>query len=307
MHDEGEAVFFDLLIHFLEKKGALKDISGISFREQGEVISNSDREPIKDLDDIPSPYLTGVMQPKDGVTYLQSFRGCPFRCNYCYESGRHKQIRFFSYDRVRAEIDLVMEMPHIGSFHFVDSVFNLNPKHLRKMSQMLHDANRYGTGLRTVEVFTEQIDEEAVSLMVRAGVQSVETGPQTAIMETQKKIGRYFDPEKFARGVRLLEKEGIEVWCDLIVGLPGDNFFRCLYSLMFTIDLAPSTIVMSILHVLPGTPFFHESPTFGLAFDRDPPHYVVATDTFPFEEIFEAVLFSSTVAKEYNLALSQDA
>jgi hypothetical protein len=30
---------------------------------------------------------------------------------------------------------------------------------------------------------------------------------------------------------------------------------------------------------------------------------VVANDTFPFDEIFRAVLFSSAAAKEYNVAL----
>ena len=68
-------------------------------------------------------------------------------------------------------------------------------------------------------------------------------------------------------------------------------------------NLKPAHIVMSILHVLPGTPFFEEPERFGLAFDPEPPHFVVGSDTFAFEEIFEAVLFSSSVTKEYNLAL----
>jgi anaerobic magnesium-protoporphyrin IX monomethyl ester cyclase len=305
-HDEGEAPFAELLRHFFQDKGRMdrmEQIAGISFRKGQNVIRNQDRTPIKDLDEIPSPYLTGILRPRDGVTYIQSFRGCPFRCSYCYESGRHKQLRFFSYERVKAEIELIMGDPAIRSFHFVDSVFNLNLPHLRKMVDLIQPANRHGTRLRTVEVFTEQMDEEATALLVRAGTQSVETGPQTAIPETQKRIGRYFDPDKFARGVRLMRDAGIEVWCDLIVGLPGDNFFRCAASLAFTIGLAPARIVMSILHVLPGTPFFEERDRFGLAFDPVAPHYVVANDTFPFDEIFKAVLFSSAAAKEYNVAL----
>jgi anaerobic magnesium-protoporphyrin IX monomethyl ester cyclase len=303
VHDEGEAVFLDLIKYYFARKGCLEDITGISFRRGQEVVRNQDRPPIKDLDEIPSPYLTGVLTPRDGVTYLQSFRGCPFRCGFCYEGGRHKGLRFFSYERVKAEVELVMGDPRIRSFHFVDSVFNLNPKHLRKITGILRDANRYDTRLRTIEVFTEQVDEETVNYLVQAGVQSVETGPQTAIPETQKRIGRYFDPEKFARGVRLMQEAGIEVWCDLIVGLPGDNFFRCVASVAYAMGLKPSRIVMSILHVLPGTSLFQEPGRFGLAFDRNPPHYVVGNDTFPFEQIYEAVLFSSSATREYNVAL----
>jgi hypothetical protein len=101
-----------------------------------------------------------------------------------------------------------------------------------------------------------------------------------------------------------MQEAGIDVWCDLIVGLPGDNFFRCACSVAFAMALHPAHIVMSILHVLPGTPLFEEAESFGLAFDPAPPHYVLANDTFPFEQIFEAVLFSASVTKEYNLVLS---
>jgi radical SAM superfamily enzyme YgiQ (UPF0313 family) len=270
------------------------------------VVRNKDRPPIEDLDEIPSPYLAGVLTPRDGVTYLQTFRGCPFRCGFCYEAGRHRQLRFFSYDRIKAEIELVMGDPNIGSFHFVDSVFNLNPKHLRKLADIFGRANRYNTRLRTIEVVTEQVNEQTVSYLIQAGVQSVETGPQTATPETQKRIGRYFDPEKFSRGVRLMQEAGIEVWCDLIIGLPGDNFFRCVCSLLYTMGLRPAHIVMSILHVLPGTMLFDQAESFGLAFDPHPPHYVLGSDTFPFEQIYQAVLFSSAAAKEYNTALPEE-
>lgn len=304
VHDEGEAPFLDLIRHFFAGKGRLEDIAGISFRRGQQVVRNKDRTPIKDLDEIPSPYLSGALTPRDGVTYLQSFRGCPFRCGFCYEAGRHKMLRFFSYERVKAELELVMGDPSIRSFHFVDSVFNLNPKHLGRLAGLLRDANRYNTGLRTIEVFTEQVDEETVRYLLQAGVQSVETGPQTAIPETQKRIGRYFDADKFARGVRLMQEAGIDVWCDLIVGLPGDNFFRCAASVAYSMGLRPARIVISILHVLPGTPLFEKAERFGLAFDPAPPHYVIANDSFPFDQIYNAVLFSSSAAKEYNVALT---
>jgi anaerobic magnesium-protoporphyrin IX monomethyl ester cyclase len=304
IHDEGEAVFLDLIKYYLAGKGKLDSISGISFRRGDTVVRNADRPPIKDLDEIPSPYLTGILIPRDGVTYVQSFRGCPFRCGFCYEAGRHKGLRFFSYERVQAEIELIMGNPGIRSFHFVDSVFNLNAKHLKKIAGILGSHNRRGTRLRTIEVFAENLDEEAVKCLIEAGVQSIETGPQTAVPETQKRIGRYFDPEKFARAVRLLKDAGIEVWCDLIVGLPGDDFFSCAYSVAFIMNLKPAHIVMSILHVLPGTPLFDQAETFGLAFDPDAPHYVIENDTFPFQQIYDSVLYSSAVTKEYNMAFS---
>lgn len=300
---EGEKTFSELLKYYLTKKGRLEDISGVSYRKYGDVFRNDDRPLIQSLDEIPSPYLTGVLEPREKVTYLETYRGCPFRCAYCYEGKNYPKLRYFSEERIRKEIELISQNLAVQSFSFVDPVFNLNRDKTRKLCSMLNEAYQgNNTSLHTIEVATELIDDETIEEFKKANVVSVETGPQTVVSGTLKNINRHFVPTKFTRGVKLLLKNNIKVLCDLIIGLPGDNLFRFMKSVAFVSALCPSTLIFSTLHVLPGTELYVSGQKFDMKFDAKPPHHILSNYTFPYEEIRKAEILAVSLAKEYNIA-----
>ena len=301
---EGEVTFKEVLSSFLGAGNTLATIRGITCRTQDGILTTEPRPLLTSLDEIPSPYLSGILKPRNEVTYIETYRGCPYRCGFCYEGKNFSELRFFSEERVKKEIALIMSNKTIRSFHIVDSVFNLKKDRLRKLTQLISEANHNNTELRTVEIMAESVDQETVQLFKKAHVVSVETGPQTVNRETLHTINRYFDRDKFERGIRLLLDEGIEVLTDLIIGLPGDNLFRFATSIRTMMHLKPSTIVFSILHVLPGTELYTESDTIGLHFDEKAPHLVLKNQTFPYIEIDKAVIMSVSIGKEYNLQLA---
>jgi radical SAM superfamily enzyme YgiQ (UPF0313 family) len=297
---EGEATFAELLMYYLGRS-KLEEIQGISYRVNGHISENPDRPLIEVLGEIPSPYLEGILIPRDKVTYLETYRGCIFRCGYCFEGKNFPKPRFFPEDRIQKEIEFILGHQEIKSFHFVDPIFNLKKDRLEKITGMLSAANRFGTELRTVEIIAEFVDEETIDFFKKANVVSVETGPQTVNKDTLKNVNRYYDEEKFKRAIRLLEDNRIEVLTDLIIGLPGDNFFKFVKSVKTLMEMKPTTIVFSILHVLPGTTLYQQSQTFGLKFDDKAPHLVLDTPTFPYEEIDKAVIMAYSLDKEYNI------
>ena len=77
------------------------------------VDSYSPPKPDKIVDDIPSPYLSGLMDSlmKPGKQYsaiIETNRGCPYACTFCdQEAIYYNKIAKFNYDRVIAEIDWV--------------------------------------------------------------------------------------------------------------------------------------------------------------------------------------------------------
>lgn len=297
---EGELTFAELLRFFLGKS-RIQEIEGISYRMNGQIFENPDRPPIEDLSKIPSPYLEGIITPRDRVTYIETYRGCIFRCHYCFEGKNLPKLRFFPEERVKKEIEFILSHPKIKSFHFVDTVFNFRKDRLARIVDMISGANHHGTELRTVEIIVEFVDEETVALFSKANVKSIETGPQTVNEDTLKKVNRFYKEEKFRNGVRLLEENGIEVTTDLIIGLPGDNFFKFIKSAKTLIDMKPTTIVFSILHVLPGTVLYEKSREFGLKYDDKAPHLVLSTTDFPYEDIDKAVVMAYSLDKEYNI------
>jgi radical SAM superfamily enzyme YgiQ (UPF0313 family) len=297
---EGEITFSELLKYYLGK-GRLENIEGISYRVNGQILENPERPPIEDLSLIPSPYLEGILMPRDKVTYIETYRGCIFKCHYCFEGKNLPKLRFFPEERVRKEIELVLSNPEIKSFHFVDTVFNVRKDRLEKLVGIISGANRFGAELRTVEIIAEFIDQETVELFKKANVKSTETGPQTVNEGTLKNVNRYYREEKFKNGIRLLEDNGIEVTTDLIIGLPGDNFFKFVKSAQTLIDMKPTTLVFSILHVLPGTVLYEKSREFSLKFDDKAPHLVLGAPDFPYEDIDKAVIMAYSLDKEYNI------
>jgi radical SAM superfamily enzyme len=114
-------------------------------------------------------------------------------------------------------------------------------------------------------------------------------------------VNRYYRAEKFRNGIRLLEDNGIEATTDLIIGLPGDNFFKFVNSARTLINMKPTTIVFSILHVLPGTILYEKSQEFGLKFDDKAPHLILSAPDFPYEDIDKAVIMAYSLDKEYNI------
>jgi radical SAM superfamily enzyme YgiQ (UPF0313 family) len=297
---EGEITFTEVLRCYLGI-GRLEELKGISYRLDGQVFENPERPPIEDLGEIPSPYLEGILIPKDKVTYIETYRGCIFRCHYCFEGKNLPKLRFFPEERVKKEIEFILSHPDIKSFHFVDTIFNFRKDRLARIAEMIAKANRFGTELRTVEIIVEFVDDETVALFKKVKVKSIESGPQTVNRDTLNNVNRYYVQKKFKRGVRLLEDSGIEVISDLIIGLPGDNFFKFFKSARTIMDMKPTTVVFSILHVLPGTVLYEKSKEFGLKFDDKAPHLVLSTPDFPFEDIDKAVIMAYSLDKEYNI------
>lgn len=299
---EGEATFKELLEYYLTGHKNLFSIKGISYRSGDKVIRNRERKLISNLDEIPSPYLENILPLRDKVLYLETYRGCPYKCSYCYEGKNYPHLRYFSKERIEKELGLILNSDTVKSFTFTDSIFNLNKKKLREISELIAKNNTHNKKMHTIEIFSEKVDRETVKEFKRAGVVSVETGPQSVNEDTLKAAQRYFNREKFSKGVKLLQENEIDVLCDLIVGLPEDNFFKFVRSIKFVFKLKPHRVIFSTLHVLPGTVFYRKSEEYGLKFNPQPPRNVLENNTFSHTEIRRAELMASSYQKEYNLA-----
>jgi radical SAM superfamily enzyme YgiQ (UPF0313 family) len=295
---EGEATFAELL-HALVSRSKAWRVEGVTTRKGDEVVSAPDRALIADLDSIPSPYITGVMQPLDGGAYLETYRGCPHSCAYCFEGKGYGRIRTFSDQRIAAEIDAVAAAPGVRSFSFIDPVFNLSSDRLAKLAGWLAPHAARGARLHTIEVDIERIDDAAAALLRTAGVASVETGPQTIAPASLEACRRQFDPQRFERGVRACKAHGIAVECDLIAGLPAEDVHDFLAGLRFALGLDPGMVQSSTLHVLPGTELWERAAELGLSFDAEPPHEIIATPDATYRDLRRAEVLALSVQKAY--------
>jgi len=301
---EGEAAFADVL-DLLRRDKPLTRAEGVTARDaQGLPRAAPDRPLIADLDSVPSPYLSGAMSPREGRAYIEGYRGCPHRCAYCFEGKGYGRIRSFSRERVEAEIRFLAEECAVRSFSFIDPVFNLTEDRLGWLCDALEPYAREGLTLHTVEVDIERVDGKTAADLRRAGVVSVETGPQSIGAAALEACHRSFNRERFERGVSALKAAGISVECDSIAGLPRDTARDFFSAIEYCASLDPGKIQTSTLHVLPGTELWLRASELGLRYDASPPHEIISTPDVSFADLRRAEARSIYLTRVYSARLT---
>lgn len=280
---EGEQALPDL-IHCLARGGDPGAVPGVTARDRERIVHGPDRPLLTDLDTLASPFR-GRVHATDGSAYIETYRGCPHRCAYCYEGKGSTLIRSFSWERIAADIDAVASSPGMRSFSVIDPVFNLTTDRLERLADVLAPHAARGISLHTVEVDIERVDARQAALLAKCGVVSVETGPQSVGPRALSICHRSFDRDRFATGVAACREEGISVECDLIVGLPGDTSADVIEGINFAIGLDPGKVQLSTLHVLPGTELWLRATELGLVYDSEPPHELISTADIGYAEL----------------------
>ncbi len=286
----------DLFEHVLPGEGELK-IVAVLRSLLGENKDAADDSAVVNLAELPSPYLSGWLRPAPGAGALWELsRGCPYRCDFCFESRGSSVVRRFPLPRLRAELQ------HFAKLG-LDEIFVLDPTfnyHQQTAKDMLRLMAREGRGLRfSLEIRAERIDREMAELFSRLNC-SLQIGLQSAHSEVLRHVHRDFDPEEFSDKILLLHEAGVSYGFDLIYGLPGDSLDGFLASLDFALGLVPNHLDMFPLAVLPGTRLAETAGQLGLSFQDRPPYRVLSSTTFSVEDMNQAARVAAACDFFYN-------
>jgi radical SAM superfamily enzyme YgiQ (UPF0313 family) len=238
-----------------------------------------------ELDSIPSPYLSGLLDPSVlGGALWQLSRGCDFACAFCFDHKGSGGVRRFDLARIEQELRLFARL-RVPQVFVLDSTFNKIPKRakeilrlIRKLAPQVHFH---------FEVRSEFIDAEMAELFAQITC-SLQIGLQSADAAVLRAVGRGFDPDDFAYRVSLLNQSGAIFGFDLIYGLPGDNPELFRRSLDFALSLYPNHLDIFPLAVLPGTRLYTKARDLGLEHLAAPPYTLIATPDFAPQALEEA-------------------
>jgi len=270
---EGERVVVEA-IRLLREGADPKDIGGLL--QPG---------PVADLASLPSPFLTGVLPPQDyrGLLWELS-RGCPFHCDFCFESRGSDRVRRFPEDRLRAELAL-FAASGVQQLFVLDPTFNYHPQPAKAMLRMMAEVApeiHY-----TIEVRAEFIDEEMAGLF--AGINcALQIGLQSADPAVLARVHRHIDPDDFTGRILLLHEAGVVYGFDVIYGLPGDSLQGFLDSLDFALGLRPNHLDIFPLAVLPGTRLAENADRLGLSYQPLTPYRLLCSPTFGVDDMARA-------------------
>jgi radical SAM superfamily enzyme YgiQ (UPF0313 family) len=233
--------------------------------------------PVTDLDSIPSPYLTGVIDTHANPGILwQLSRGCSFTCDFCFDSRGIHGVRHFSLERLKSELRH-FAATGVRQIFVLDSTFNLNQERAKKILRMIKkcapDIHYH------FEVRNEFIDREMARLFAQIAC-SLQIGLQSADRDVLKQVGRSFDKDDFSAKVGLLNESGAVFGFDLIYGLPGDTLNGFRGTLDYALSLYPNHLDIFPLAVLPGTRLSARGMSLHMRWDSRPPYLVQETSSF---------------------------
>jgi hypothetical protein len=241
--------------------------------------------PITDLDTIPSPFLTGVIDTRacPGVLWQLS-RGCSFTCDFCFDARGIHGVRQFSLDRLEAELRHFTACG-VNQVFVLDSTFNLDKERAKKILRMIR---RLAPDIHFhFEARCEFIDRDMAKLF--AGIAcSVQIGLQSANQVALKLVGRSFNKTDFSAKVGLLNESGAVFGFDLIYGLPGDSLDSFKNSLDYALSLYPNHLDIFPLAVLPGTRLASRADDLKICWNPEPPYIVESTDRFTAADMAES-------------------
>lgn len=206
------------------------DIKGLIFRKNGEVVSTGPADPANDLNLLPMParhllkmdmYYVGTLKGQLNYTSIMSSRGCPFKCVFCTNRIGGVRVRQRSVGNVIDEIRQVTASSGIRHFYFVDDVLTLNRAYTLQLCKAIIEAQLDITFEGSTRA--NQVDEELISTMKKAGLIRLSFGFETADEEIRTIIKKEVPLESYTVANRLANKYEIETINSVMLGLPGDT------------------------------------------------------------------------------------
>lgn len=236
-----------------------------------------------------SPYPLGLLEPEiENMVLIETQRGCPHHCGYCFYGKSRRRIS-------TVPPDVVVDMVAWAIDHHIAEAYLLDPcLNARKDLDDLLKAITRINGARQIrlisEIRAETVTDKIADAYADAGFTWFEIGLQSTNPAALKQMNRPTDLKAFLQGVQRLKKRGIKTGIDLIAGLPGDDPEGFSRSVAFVVDNGLIDDVQVFpLSVLPGTPFRKNHQAMQLIFDPTPPYTISKTPTFSDQQILEAL------------------
>ncbi len=282
---EGEEIWDQLLEYFPN----VPDLPGLLRRgEDGNWHENDRSSSPPKLGRWPSPFLSGLLDSHiNGVLWLETVRGCPYRCAYCSYPKHSPRLREFPFDRVFREVEQACKKG-LKEIVFLDPCFLRRPKLEALLDGLItHNPDRR---LRFhAEARAEAIHHQLAEKMARAGFAQLEVGLQSVNREALRNVHRSFHPQRFLSGIRCLREEGIEAMVDVMAGLPADTLSDICRTLDWVMaHEAYDYLMLYPLSLIAGTELQQRTSELGLSAMPDPPYLLTRSPTLTASEMNQA-------------------
>lgn len=267
---EGE-ISFKLLLDQIFSSKNFSEVKGIAYKSNGKVTINPQREPIKNLDELPFPSwekfdLSPYHSFSEGLTehYLElpliTQRGCPFQCVFCQKT-MGSIVRKRSLDNIMEEIHRDIDDFNVDRICIVDETFSVDKKKVLDFCRRLRKEGLHKKITWSCFTRVNLIDENLIKEMKLSGCRLISFGVESGNEYILKKIKKGIHLKDARRSVALTKKYGIETHYGIIFGHPFETIDTMKDSLNFVMKNRPDLITFAILVPFPGTEVYNYCKT----------------------------------------------
>jgi radical SAM superfamily enzyme YgiQ (UPF0313 family) len=279
---EGEYSFLELVQRFRSASKDFSGISGLMYRENGELIFTGQRAYINDLDSLPFPALhlfppLSVYHPMPGnvrktpYTQMMTSRGCPYQCTFCDRKVFGQLFRARSPKNVVDEIETLMKRFRVKEVKFNDDTFNVDLKRVIDICEEILKRNIKIPW--TCRVHVNNLSPDLLKIMKRAGCWQIGFGIESADPKILKEIKKSMSLEEGRRAVQLAKECGMNVKVSFMFGLPGETEETIQRTIDFAKTLAADIVNFHIFIPFPGTELFRTISARGALLHKNYQHY----------------------------------
>lgn len=201
----------------------------------GEIVTGPEIAGKTDLDELASPWLTGILDPAamDESIMLTS-RGCPNNCWFCYTPAAFSgPTRCQSVERVLEDITFVSRTG-TGRLWFADPNFSFSESRVFEILEGI--LKRDLKVSMWIETRADMLTDDLILLMKRAGVHSIAMGLESASPNVYPDLNKGIEPERIGEAARMAIAAGLEVELFSQFALPNETKQDALLTLQFVQD-----------------------------------------------------------------------
>ncbi len=258
----GEYTLLELVRHLERGDIKLAEIKGLAYKENGKIIINEPRPFIKNLDELPDPAWHIINVKKYWDITLNTSRGCPYRCTFCYNKAFHRGYRGeLSARRIVAQIEHLKQGYGAKKIKFYEDNFTANHKRLREFCRLIISKKikvKWDCEARA------GLNEEDIALMAKSGCISVGLGVESSSPRMLDFVHKGTTIVAIEMTIWLLVKHKILPRIYIIEGLPTETIedFDMTQQLIKRLDTPPYQYMMYLPY--PGTVLFDYCVSHGL-------------------------------------------
>lgn len=221
---EGDITVVELA-RAMQKNLSLRNIKGISYKENGSIINNPPRELIN-MDELYTDYSL-LNRANYDFSYLsyQSSRGCPHRCRFCEVGPVHgRKYRIRSIQKVVDDIEELVRTHNAKEINLIDENFFVNLNRAKEFADTLlrRKLNIRWRAMSRADYF-RRTDLDFWKLMKEAGCRIILIGAESGSQKVLNDIRKDCTVEDIKNSASQLSKAKLAASIGFMCGLPNEG------------------------------------------------------------------------------------